>query len=215
MSGSMDIDVMRAQVRVDLRDPEGERWDDSTLDRHIGRAVRELSLAAPVEATAALETEAGERELSLAALASELAAAGGGIVSIETVEYPAGRYPPEFASFSVWGETLTLRVEASPSAGEPVVVRYCAMHTLDAEGTSIPPALHDLVATGAAAYAALEWANFATNRINSGGDDVWRRYLEWGQDRLASFSRGLAKHGRERRLRSRRLYVPSVAGGGH
>ncbi|MEX2372457.1 MAG: hypothetical protein WD800_01515, partial [Dehalococcoidia bacterium] len=95
-----------------------------------------------------------------------------------------------------------------------VVVRYSAMHTFDEEGTTVPDALHDLVATGAAAYAAIEWASYATNRINTGGDDVWRRYLAWGQDRLASYSRALAKHGRERRLRSRRLYVAGVAGHG-
>ncbi len=36
------------------------------------------------------------------------------------------------------------------------------------------------MATGAGGYAALEWASYATNRINSGGDDVWRHYHTWG-----------------------------------
>ena len=194
---------MRARVRADLRDPDGDRWDDDTLDRHIDRAVRDLSLAAPREATAELETTAGSREVALAGLDDR--------VSIEAVEYPTGQYPPAYAAFSTWGETLTLLVDGAPGAGESVIVRYSATHTLDAEGTTVPEALHDLVAGGAAAYAAIEWASYATNRINTGGDDVWRRYLAWGQDRMASFSRALAKHGRERRLRSRRLYVAAVA----
>ncbi len=37
----------------------------------------------------------------------------------------------------------------------------------------------------------------------------WCHYHIWAQDRLAAFARALAKHGRERRMRSRRLYVPA------
>ncbi len=199
----MDLAEMRARVRADLRDASAERWDDDALDRHIDRAVREVSLAAPREASAELATTAGSRDLSLEGLDDR--------VSIEAVEFPVGQYPPTFAGYSTWGDTLTLLVDGPPAGGEPVLVRYSAMHTLDAEGTTLPEPLHDLVATGAAAYAAIEWASYATNRINTGGDDVWRRYLSWGQDRLASFSRALAKHGRERRLKSRRLYVAAAA----
>lgn len=202
----MDLDEMRGRVRTDLRDPDGERWDDATLDRHVERAVREVSLAAPREVTVSLATVEGSRELSLATLADR--------VSIEAVEYPVGRYPASFAAFSTWGDVLTLHLDGAPGEGEAVAVRYSAMHALDSEGTTLPEPLHDLVATGAAAYAAIEWASYATNRINTGGDDVWRRYLARGQDRLASFSRALAKHGRERRLRSRRLYVAAAASAG-
>lgn len=201
----MDLDTMRARVRTDLRDPSAERWDDDTLDRHIARALAEFSLAAPREATATLATSEGSRDLDLASL--------DGRIAVDGVEYPVGQYPPALVAFSIWGETLTLDVDSAPSEGEDVLVRYSAAHTLDAEGTTVPEALHDLVATGAAAYAAIEWASYATNRINVGGDDVWRRYLAWGQDRLATFSRALAKHGRERRLKSRRLYVATAAGG--
>jgi len=202
----MDLDTMRARVRTDLRDPSAERWDDDTLDRHIARALAEFSLAAPREASATLVTSEGSRDLDLASLA--------GRIAVDGVEYPVGQYPPALVAFSIWGETLTLEVDSAPPAGEDVLVRYSAAHTLDAEGTTVPDALHDLVATGAAAYAAIEWASYATNRINVGGDDVWRRYLAWGQDRLATFSRALAKHGRERRLKSRRLYVATAAAGG-
>lgn len=202
----MDLDTMRARVRTDLRDPSGERWDDTTLDRHTERALAEVSLAAPREVTATLTTSADSRDLDLASLE--------GRVAVDAVEYPVGQYPPAFVAFSIWGDTLTLDLDSAPAAGEEVHVRYSGAHTIDDEGTTVPDALHDLVATGAAAYAAIEWASYATNRINVGGDDVWRRYLAWGQDRLASFSRALAKHGRERRLKSRRLYVAAAVGAG-
>ena len=206
MSGVADLAEMRARVRLDLRDPDGGRWDDPTLDRHIERAVEELSLAAPREVVAELTTAAGSRELDLAGLQAW--------ISIEAVEYPAGLYPPSLVPFSIWGDTLTLEIRTTPADAEAVRIRYSAAHTLDAVGTSLPPAVHDLVATGAAAYAAIEWASYATNRVNAGGDDVWRRYLSWGQDRLAAFSKALAKHGRERRLKSRRLYVATAAAAG-
>ena len=196
---------MRARLRADLRDEDtaNERWSDDTLDRHLARAVQELSLAAPREVTATLTTGAGSRDVDIASLADR--------VTIEAVEYPAGQYPPEYTPYSAWGDTLTLDVAEAPAGDEDVVVRYGALHVLDADGTTLPERLLDLVATGAAAYAAIEWASYATNRINLGGDDTWRHYHTWGQERLAAFSKGLAKHGRERRLRARRLYLPAAA----
>jgi hypothetical protein len=91
-----------------------------------------------------------------------------------------------------------------------VVVRYSKLHTLDATSSTLPAALEDVVATGAAAYAALEWASYATNRVNVGGADAWSHFHTWGAERMAAFHKALAKYGRERRLRSRRLYVPAA-----
>ena len=66
----MNLSTMRTLVRRDLHDEDAAnyRWTDSELDRHIGRAVKELSLAAPLEAKTSLTTAAGSRDLSLASL---------------------------------------------------------------------------------------------------------------------------------------------------
>lgn len=172
----MDLPTMRARLRRDLRDtdPANQRWPDEALDRHIERAVRELSLAAPLE-------------------------------------YPVGLYPPSRPPFSLWGDTLTLQVDAPPGGGEAVTVHYSKLHNLDEEGSTLPPALEDLVATGAGGYAALEWASFAVNRVNVGGADTWRHYHVWAQERLAEFARALARHGRARRARSGVLSSPRGA----
>ena len=201
----MQLTEMRTRVRRDLRDtdPDDERWSDDELDRHIERAVRELSLAAPVEVVATLTTSAGSRDFDVSALADR--------VSIDAVEYPAGQYPPEYATFSTWGETLTLVVDRTPHAGERAVVSYSTLHSLTDDASTLPAALEEIVATGAGGYAALEWASFATNRVNAGGTDTWRHYHIWAQERLAAFARALAKHGRERRVRSRQLYRPAAA----
>ncbi len=199
----MDLATMRALVRRDLHDEDSSnyRWTDAELDRHIGRAVKELSLAAPLEAKATLTATAGSRDLSLASLADR--------VVVEAIEYPVDEYPPSYTPFSIWGDTLTLLVDTAPLGGESVNVFYGRLHTLDATTSTIPTSLEDVVATGAAAYAALEWASFATNRVNVGGPDVWRQYLVWGQERLAEFARALARHGRRAGVRVRRLYRPA------
>ena len=201
----MNLSEMRTRVRRDLHDedPANQRWTDDELDRHIERAVRELSLAIPLEAKATPTTSEGSRDISLASLSD--------LVAVEAVEYPVDNYPPSYIPFSLWAGTLTLLVDATPPGGQSVNVYYGEMHTLDATTSTIPPHLEELVATGAAAYAALEWASFATNRINVGGQDVWRQYLTWGQERLAVFSRALAKHSRRNAVRVRRLYTSATS----
>jgi len=198
----MNLSQMRARLRTDLHDEDSAsyRWTDGELDRHIGRAVRELSLAVPLENKTTLYTSDGSRDLSIAGL--------GDVVAVEAVEYPAGSYPPAYARFSLWGDTLSLLTDAAPAEGEEVNVYYGALHTLDGDGSTLPPALEELVAAGAAGYAAVEWASFATNRTNLGGEHVWRDYLTWGQDRLSAFMKGLSRCSRKNAVRSRRLYRP-------
>lgn len=200
----MNLSQMRQNVRRDLHDEDSAnyRWTDDEIDRHIARAVRELSLAVPQEAKASLTTTASSRDISISSLAD--------MVVVEAVEYPTGQYPPSYVPFSLWGQTLTLLIDQEPLSTEAVNVYYGKLHTLDASSSTIPSALEDVVATGAAAYAALEWASFATNRVNVGGVDVWRQYLTWGQERLAAFARALAKHSRKSRVRARQLYAPAT-----
>lgn len=199
----MNLSEMRARLRRDLHDEDAGnyRWTDSELDRHIERAVRELSLAAPREAKATLTTTAESRDVSLSTLTD--------LVAVEAVEYPVDKYPPSYVSFSLWAGTLTLQVDEVPLGAEPVNVFYGRMHALDESTSTIPPQLEEALAAGAAAYAAIEWASFATNRVNVGGDDVWRHYLTWGQERLAVFAEALARHGRRNAVRVRRLYTPA------
>ena len=201
----MDLSGMRARLRTDLHDEDAAnfRWTDAELDRHIDRTVREFSLALPLEATATLTTAAGSRDLSIASLSD--------LVAIEAVEYPVGEYPPSFVRYSVWLNTLTMLIDGMPSAGEDVSVYHTTLHTLDVSSSTIPPRFEDVIAGGAGGYAAVEWSSFATNRVNVGGQDVWRDYLTWGRERLADFQRDLAKHGRRNALRVRRLYRPAAA----
>ena len=63
----MDLPTMRARVRNDLHDEDSAnyRWTDGELDRHIQRAVRDFSLAYPLEAKTALAATPGSRDISI------------------------------------------------------------------------------------------------------------------------------------------------------
>ncbi len=200
----MDLTQMRGRLRKDLHDEDGAnyRWTDGELDRHVQRAVREFSLALPLEAKTALTATPGSRDLSISALTD--------LVAIEAVEYPVGKYPPLYVHYSVWLSTLTLLIDGAPAAADTVNVYHTKLHTIDATSSTVPSRFEDVIAAGAAAYAAVEWASFATNRVNVGGQAVWREYLAWGQERLAEFQRALARHGRRNAVRARRLYAPAT-----
>src|SRR3972149_5765592 len=165
----MNLAQMRSRVRRDLKDedPASYRWSDAELDRHIDRALRELSLATLSDR-----------------------------VVVEAVEYPRGRYPPVYVPFSLWGDTLTLLVDGAPSGGEEVVAYYGKEHTLDATTSTIPAHLEEVVAMGGEAYACLEWASFAINRVTTGGRETWRDYLTFGEKQLAAFMAALARYRR-------------------
>ena len=192
---------LRARIRKDLHDTDASsyRWPDSQLDRHIERALEEVSLAIPMEKTASLSTTPGSRELSLISLS--------GLVEVETVEYPAGAFPPAHVDFSRWGDTLMLNVAESP-ADETAVLFYTARHNLDDEGTSLPGSLEDLVCMGAAAYAAVEQGVFTIDRLNT-GQQVSGDYEAWGRAHLTAFTQLLYQYGRANRVRSRRLFRPA------
>jgi hypothetical protein len=196
------IDDIRDRVRRDLRDidPGSERWEDAQLDRHIEHALGELSLSLPREASATIAVTPGSRTISVAGL--------DGLLEIEAVEYPVGDYPPLHVAFSHWDADVMLHLSTPPQEGD-VRVRYLARHTIDSEGTTLPAALEDVLATGATAFAALEWANYAIDHLTTGGDRVAERYASWGRAAHTAFVQLLLQHARQRRLRGRRLFVPA------
>jgi hypothetical protein len=156
-------------ARWRIKPRPNERWTNAVLDRHIEDAVREFSLAVPLEAKATLTTTAGSRDLSITGLTD--------LVAIAAVEYPVDGYPPTYVRFSAWVSTLTMLIDSAPAAAESVNVYYTKLHIIDASSSTVPPRFEGVIASGAAARAALEWASFATNRVNVGGQEVWREYL--------------------------------------
>lgn len=202
-----NIAGIRTNVRKDLHDEDAAayRWTDAVLDRHIGRAVLEYSQHAPREQRTTLTTTGGSRALSIAALAD--------LVDIEAVEWPVGEFPPRRIGWSQWETTLTMDVVNAPAGVENVYVYWTKTHTLDGASSTIPPAHDDIIAAGAAAYAATDWTSFASNRVNTGGEDVWGRYKAFADERLRYFLDECKRVSRRASVQQRRLYsteAPSI-----
>ncbi len=159
----MTLTDMRALVRRDLHDEDAAnyRWTDDELDRHIARALKEFSEALPLEQKATLATTASSREISITSLTNR--------IMIEAVEYPVGQFPQRYQRFALWNDTLTLLGSEIPD-GSNCYIYYGKLHTLDGASSTIPAQYEDLVATGAAGYAALEWGVYSINKVNTGGD---------------------------------------------
>jgi len=195
----MNLSDMIALVRKDLHDEDSNnyQWSDDELTRHINRAVKELSERVPLLAKATLPTTSGSRQVDISSLTDR--------VMVQAVEYPVDKSPAKYQRFSIWGDTLTIISGDEPN-GANCYVYYGVIHTLDANGSTIPTEYEDLVATGACGYAAIEQAAFSINRVNVGGAMTPREYRIWGNERLKIFKDGLKRLGRRQRIRTQQLF---------
>ncbi len=197
----MNLTTMITLVRRDLHDEDAGsyRFSDEALTRHIQRAVKDFSEALPLEQKETFATVAGSRDIDISGIT--------GRVSVEAVEYPVGNFPPRCQRFSLWADTMTLLGDVVPDGGNAAVY-YGKLHTLDAEASTIPEVYEDVIATGAAGYAALEYAAFTINQVNAGGTGAARDFLIFGKERLTAFRKELKKLGRRNKVRARSLYTP-------
>ncbi len=198
--------TIRPRIRNDLHDNDATayRWTDAVLDRHMQRAVQEYSFASPLETKTTLTTVANSRDVAVSTLTPR--------VRILAAEYPTGEYPPAYVPFTLWGDTLTLDIAEDVSGTPNVNVFWHKEHTIHATvdaSTTFPTSHDDIIATGAAAYAALEWASFASNRVNVGGDNVWGKYMDFANVRLQEFQERLRKLPAQAQVRTARLYTPA------
>jgi hypothetical protein len=180
----VDLATMRARLRQDLHDEDDTnyRWTDDALDRHIGRSVQEYQQACPRLANVTLEGD-GSRRFDLT---DET-----GFLWLREVEYPVDADPPRRLIFRVevngW---VYLLGDAVPAEGEGAKFWYAGTHILDEDGSTLPLEHEELVALGAAGFAAVELANYSIGRLNANGRaPEW--YQAWGEARLREFWRRL------------------------
>ena len=195
----MNLSEMITLVRSDLKDETTPyQWSDDELTRHINHALRELSERLPLPAKAILPTVSGSREVDISSLT--------GRVMVQAVEYPLDEFPPRYQRFSLWGDTLTIISGHEPN-GSNCCIYYGKLHTIDANGSTVPSKYEDLIATGACGYAAISRAAFSINKVNIGGKMTANEYQTWGNERLRIFKDGLKRLGRRQRLRTQQFFT--------
>ena len=197
----MDLTELRAIVRRDLHDEDvnNYRWTNDELDRHLSHAVKDYSEAIPDEQKAVKATTSGSREIDISTLSDR--------IMIEAVEYPIGNFPRRYQRFALWRDIITLLGEETPD-GSNACIYYGKLHILNISSSTIAAWHEDLIATGACGYAAVEWAEYAVNRVNLGGTATAAELLGWGREKLDFFRRELKRLGRKNRVRVRSLYKP-------
>ncbi len=197
----MNLTEMRTIVRRELKDEDSQnyRWTDDELDRHIAHAVKDFSQAIPYEQKATKATTSDSREIDISTITDR--------IMVEAVEYPVDKFPKTYQRFSLWADTLTILGNEVPG-GSNAYIYYGKLHTLDANGSTLPTEHEELVASGAGGYAAVEWAVYAINRVNVGGDVTPEEFLTWGREKLNYFRSELKRLGRRNRVRVRSLYKP-------
>ena len=197
----MNLSEMRTTLRRDLKDEEAAdyRWTDDELDRHIAHAVRDFSGAVPLEARFTTATGSGSRDIDISGLADR--------IMVTAVEYPVAKFPVVYQRFAIWGDSITLLGDDVPD-GSDAHIFYGRLHTLDGTTSTIPSRYEDLIAAAAAGYAAVEWAIYATNRVNVGGKNTPAEFLDWGKEKLGCFKSELRRLGRQNRVRISSLYKP-------
>ena len=124
---------------------------------------------------------------------------------VEAVEYPVNRVPRSYQRYSLWADTMYLSGDEVPD-GSDAYIYYGKLHTLGATST-IPAKYEDLLAVGACGYAAVEWAAYTINRVNTGGNTTPREFLNWGNQRVSCFRDELKRLGRRNKVRIRQLYT--------
>jgi hypothetical protein len=198
----VDRTDLLARLRVELHDEDSNnyRWVDATLERHLDRAARELSQVWPRERITNATMSGASRIVAIAF---------DDLVRIEAVEWPVDQYPAQFVQWSYFDGDLTLLVDRVLEDGEDFRVFWGGLHILDDDQSTIPTVAEDAVVTGASAYAALEWANFAINRANVAGVSAVEGYRSYGSAQLQRFQQLLAAFGERARIRVSGLFSPA------
>jgi hypothetical protein len=199
----MNLMEMRVIVRRDLHDEDAAncRWTDDEIDRHISHALKDYSETVPLEQVASVPTTSGSRDIDISAL--------NGRIILEAVEYPIDKFPKQYQRFTLWNDKVTLLGNDVPD-GPNANIYYGKLHTLDVSTSTIPAWHEDLIASGACGYAAMEWAAYSINKVNTGGTQTTNDFFKWGREKLDLFKKELRRIGRKNRVRLRSLYKPDT-----
>jgi hypothetical protein len=193
----MDLATMRARVRQDLQDSDSQnyRWSNDEVDGAIERAVREFSLASPIEEEDDIATTEDSTGLDIASLSK--------LLKVVSVEFPLDYTPPYYQHFTKYGTSIYMQDQGN---GDDARVRWLKQHTLDAEGSTIPEHLEELIVLGATGYLAKSAAIYTIDKATIGGRDAASNYLRWGQARLERYGRQLRAISRDSRVIPKELY---------
>ncbi|MBC7262114.1 MAG: hypothetical protein H5T63_08875 [Chloroflexi bacterium] len=185
-----ELEMVRGRVASLLADTSYSDWAADDLDAAIRMALDELSLSLPAVADTVIEAVDDQREYDLSAV--------DGLVDVIEVWYPyladdedySSARPVSFRMLDRF--TLYLGCADNPDASYDLRIFYTTRHTLEgldsATATTLSADEKAALVVGAAGYAAIAKARELMNQVTM-GTDVPRALQQWGEQRLAEFSR--------------------------
>ena len=179
----------------------GFKWSEAEVQRHVEHALTDLSYYLPYEYRAEVATTAGSRQIDIATLTDR--------IQVFAVEYPLDSFPPSFQRFSLWQDVVTLLGDRVPD-GSDCRIYYGKLHTIDAEGCTLPAYLEELLAIGAQGYALQAYASYGLDRAQPDyhyAADQAMRQARAALDDFRGQCKRLARHGR---VRGSGLYLPAT-----
>ena len=177
------------------------KWSDNEIDRHIARALKELSYFVPLEDFTDVATEEGSHYIDISDQT--------GWIRPFAVEYPIGEHPANYQRFSLWKDQITLLGEPIPD-GSDARIYHGRLHTLDAETSTLPVYMEDILSIGAQGYAMEAYASYGIDRSQPDYRYPQAAAREQATLLLSEFRKQLRKLGRMGRVRPTLLYSPAI-----
>lgn len=157
---------MISSIRIELNDRDGSQWQPDEIIRAIEKTVSLMGRLLPkkgiVTATITSGMIVDDTYLDITTILPTTARLGD---SIQRVEYPTGRTPPEFIPVEIMGNYLWLKTNVPIKAGEDIRLLYQGVWAAPTESApgDYPPHLDNIVIIGATGQALIFKAEYYTH----------------------------------------------------
>jgi len=171
--------VVRQRLRDEFKESQDYEFAPDELDLYINEVGVSISEVRPYESKVTVTSD-GTREVDL----SEIS----GLLRVERAEYPTGNYPPDYRNVIVFGNTLTLDIDAAPTSGDDIYLYCLKSHELTDSSSTLSADLETVLITGVVAKAAMAWLNQMRSQIVPASV---RWYENWSNNQFLIYQKGL------------------------
>jgi len=178
------LSAIRGIVRQFLRDEytgNTYEFEPDELDLHISKCLEEISRRRPYEDRETVVSD-GTKEVDISSI-EDLTGD-----KVEKAEYPVGNDPPDYRDVSIFGTTLRIKVDTTPTLGANIYLYCHKVHSLTESLSTLSPDLEGVLVEGVVAYAAQAWLNKMRAQIVPASI---RLYQGWADKHYAIYQNSL------------------------
>jgi hypothetical protein len=143
-------EIARQLLRDEFVEGTDEDFQDDELDIHINEVLVEISQKRPYEVKETVESD-GTKELDVSGISD--------LLEVVKAEYPVGNDPPDYRNVSIFGNTIRLDIDTTPTSGDDVYLYCNKVHQLTDSASTLNPELESALVQGTVAKAGLAYLN--------------------------------------------------------